>query len=592
MNSEIEEIFRKKHYGAVKDDAYLLWQLSRPYFKVLAAAIFCSLILSGINGAIAWLIKPVLDSIFIKKSSGFLFLLPIGVILLFILRGTFTFLANYLMSSIGAKIARSLRQTIYSKLLVLPLSFYHESSSGSLISRMQNDIEVLNRIVAYTVKDFFTQGGTVIVLASVAVIRKWDLALLSFIVIPLIIYGIGWLGTLMKRISARTRRLISEVTIILHESLQGIKIIKAFTMEKAMSERYSTALQEHYRNIMREVRTDEFSGFLAEVLGGVGIAIIVFYGGHLVISGQISAGSFFSFVAAILLIYTPLKRLSKVVNNFQQTRTVLERIREILIVDNEPQGGVEKDIHGHIVFQNVSFRYPGSRHFALKDINLEIAEGEVIALVGHSGAGKSTFVDLIAGFLYPTEGNIYIDGVTTRDLQLVSFRKHIGIVSQDIVLFDDTIKANIRYGRIDATDEEITEAAKAAYAHEFIMELPEGYNTKLGERGVKLSGGQRQRITIARAILRNPAILLLDEATSSLDIDSEQRIQKAMEELMAKRTTIVIAHRLSTVQRASRIVVMNRGLIVQQGTHEDLLLQGGLYQELYNMQFITSDLDR
>ena len=591
-NIEIEELFRKTRAGTVKVDISLLWHLSKPYFNVLAVAALCGLILSGINGAIAWLIKPVMDSLFIKKSSGFLFLLPIGVIVLFLLRGSFTFLTNYLMNSIGAKIARSLRDAIYKKLLVLPLSFYHGTSSGSVISRMQNDIEALNLIVANTIKDFFVQGGTVILLAAVAIIRKWDLALLSFIVVPLIIYGIGWLSALMKRISARTRLLISEVTIILHESLQGIKIIKAFTMEKAMSERYRIALQEHYRNVMREVRTNEASSFLAEALGGIGVAIIVFYGGHLVISGEISPGSFFSFAAAILLIYTPLKRLSKVVNNFQQTRTVFDRIREIFVIDNEVQGGIEKDIRGRIVLNHVSFRYPGSQHFALKDIDLEIAEGKVAALVGHSGAGKSTLVDLIAGFWYPTNGNITIDGVSTRDLQLKSLRKHLGIVSQDIVLFDDTIKENIRLGLPDATDKEIIEAAQAAYAHEFIMEMPEGYETQIGERGVKLSGGQKQRITIARAILKNPPILLLDEATSSLDMDSELRIQKAMEALMAKRTTIVIAHRLSTVKRASRIIVLNRGVIVQQGTHEDLFKEGGLYKELYSMQFVTSDLDR
>lgn len=591
-NIEIEELFRKTRAGTVKVDISLLWHLSKPYFNVLAVAALCGLILSGINGAIAWLIKPVMDSLFIKKSSGFLFLLPIGVIVLFLLRGSFTFLTNYLMNSIGAKIARSLRDAIYKKLLVLPLSFYHGTSSGSVISRMQNDIEALNLIVANTIKDFFVQGGTVILLAAVAIIRKWDLALLSFIVVPLIIYGIGWLSALMKRISARTRLLISEVTIILHESLQGIKIIKAFTMEKAMSERYRIALQEHYRNVMREVRTNEASSFLAEALGGIGVAIIVFYGGHLVISGEISPGSFFSFAAAILLIYTPLKRLSKVVNNFQQTRTVFERVRDIFIIDNEAQGGLEKDIRGRIALNDVSFRYPESQHFALKDIDLEIAEGKVAALVGHSGAGKSTLVDLIAGFWYPTNGNITIDGVSTRDLQLKSLRKHLGIVSQDIVLFDDTIKENIRLGLPDATDKEIIEAAQAAYAHEFIMEMPEGYETQIGERGVKLSGGQKQRITIARAILKNPPILLLDEATSSLDMDSELRIQKAMEALMAKRTTIVIAHRLSTVKRASRIIVLNRGVIVQQGTHEDLFKEGGLYKELYSMQFVTSDLDR
>jgi subfamily B ATP-binding cassette protein MsbA len=343
---------------------------------------------------------------------------------------------------------------------------------------------------------------------------------------------------------------------------------------------------------MREVRTDEFSRFLAEALGGMGMAIIVFYGGHLIISEQISPGSFSSLSVAILLMYTPLKRLSKVVNNFQQARTVFDRIREIFLIDNEVQGGIEKDIRGRIVLNHISFRYPGSHHFALKDIDLQIVEGKVTALVGHSGAGKSTLVDLIAGFWYPTEGTLNIDGISTRDLQLHSLRKHLGIVSQDIVLFDDTIKENIRLGRPDATDKEIIEAAQAAYAHEFIMEMPEGYETNIGERGVKLSGGQKQRITIARAILKNPPILLLDEATSSLDMDSELRIQKAMEALMAKRTTVVIAHRLSTVKSASRIIVLNRGVIVQQGTHEELLKQGGLYQELYNMQFVTSDLDR
>jgi len=591
-NIDMEELFRKTSAGTVKVDIYLLWHLSKPYFKVLAAAALCGLILSGINGAIAWFIEPVMDSVFIKKDARLLLPITIGVVVLFMLRGAFTFLTNYLMNSVGAKIARSLRDILYRKLLVLPLKFYHATSSGSVISKMQNDIEVLNRVVAHTVKDFFVEGSTVIILAAVAIIRKWDLALLSFIVIPLIIYGIGWLSTIMKRISARTRILISEVTIILHESLQGIKIIKAFTMEKEMAERYHRALQEHYRNIMREVRTDESSSFLAEALGGIGIAVIFYYGGHIVISGQISPGSFFSFTAAILLMYTPLKRLSKVVNNFQQTRTVFERMREIFVIENEAQGGIEKDIRGRIVLNHVSFRYPESEHFALKDINLEIAEGKVTALVGHSGAGKSTLVDLIAGFWYPTEGSINIEGVSTRDLQLKSLRKHLGIVSQDIVLFDDTIKENIRLGRPDATDNEIIEAAHAAYAHEFIMEMPEGYETNIGERGVKLSGGQKQRITIARAILKNPPVLLLDEATSSLDMDSELRIQKAMETLMQKRTTVVIAHRLSTVKSASWIIVLNRGVIVQQGTHEDLLKEGGLYKELYNLQFITSDLDK
>lgn len=584
----IEEIFKKYQSGSLRNDVSIFWQLSTPYLWRLLAAVVCSLMLSGINGAIAWIIKPVLDTLFIKKSSGFLFLLPFGIIILFFMRGAFTYITNYLMSSIGAKVVRSLRQGIYNKLLFLPLSFYGKTSSGSVVSKSLNDMEILNLTVAHTIKDFFVAGGTVIALAIVAVIRKWDLALLSFIVIPLIVYGISKFGVMMKRVSMNTRKLISKITTILHESLQGIKIIKAFTMEEEMNKRHEKALAEHYRNTMREVRINESSSLLTEVLGGFGIAIILFYGGHLVISDKISAGSFFSFIAAILMMYTPMRRLSRINNNFQQARNVIERIKEIIFVESEKKGGTERTIKGHIVFENVSFKYPSAESYVLKDINLHINPGEVIALVGYSGAGKSTLVDLIAGFWYPYKGKILIDGTDTRDLSLKSLRGHIGIVTQDIVLFNDTVEANILFGRPDATEGEVIEAAKAAYAHEFIMELSDGYETKIGERGIRLSGGQKQRITMARAILRNPSILILDEATSSLDTESEQKVQKALERLMEGRTTIVIAHRLSTVLKATKIIVMSRGRIIQHGSHEELLLAGGLYQELYAMQFAVS----
>lgn len=589
MSPDISEVLKRKPSNNWRDDVSVLWQLSKPYIWRLVAALLCGLVLSGINGAIAWATKPVLDSIFVKKSTGFLILLPFGIIVLFLMRGVFSYSTNYLMSSIGAKIVRSLRQGIYDKLLTLPTSFYNRTSSGSVVSKVLNDVGVLNQIVASTVKDFFVEGGTVIVLAVVAILRRWDLALLSFIVIPLIIYSIGKLGKRMKRTSMNTRKLISKVTTILHESLQGIKIIKAFTMEKEMAHRQENALAEHYRNVMRETRINEFSSLIAEILGGIGVAIILFYGGHLVISEEISAGAFFSFVVAILMIYTPLKRLSRVHNNFQQARAVIERIRGIVLVEPERRGGIEKKIEGQIVFDNVSFQYPSAEGYALKSVNLEIRQGDLIALVGYSGAGKSTLVDLVAGFWYPAKGDILIDGVNIKELSLESLRKGLGVVTQDIVLFDDTIKANILFGRPAATDAEVIEAAKAAYAHEFIMELPEGYEAKIGERGVRLSGGQKQRIAIARAILRNSAILILDEATSSLDVESEQKVQKALERLMVGRTTIVIAHRLSTVKKATRVVVMSGGRIIQQGSHEDLLIQSGLYQELYNMQFVSKE---
>ena len=586
---QLTEIFKSKHKKNWRDDLSILWQLSRPYLGRLVAAIFFSLILSGINGAIAWAVKPALDTIFFKKSSGYLIALPVGVIILFLLRGVFTYLTSYLMGSIGAKIVKFLRQKIYDKLLALPLSYYTNTSSGSLVSRILNDVGIFQSTVAYTIRDFFVEGGTVIVLAWVAIYRRWDLALLSFIVMPLILFSISKFGARMKKTSMNTRKLIAKVTTILHETLQGIKIIKAFTMEKGMAERNEKALIDHYRNIMREVRINEFSSLMAEVLGGIGIAIILFYGGHLVMTGQTSPGSFFSLIAAIIMMYTPLRRLSRVHNNFQQARTVIERIEDVVLIETEKEGGIERENKGHITFENVWFKYPASENYALKDISLEIKPGEIAALVGYSGAGKSTLVDLIAGFWYPSKGHIFVDGVDTRNLSLRSLRKNLGLVSQDLILFDETVKANILYGRPDAKEEEIIEAAKAAYAHEFILELSEGYETRIGERGVKLSGGQKQRITIARAILRNPNILILDEATSFLDMESEHMVQKALEKLMEGRTTIVIAHRPSTVQKATRIFVMNQGMIVQQGNHEELISQGGLYRELYNLQFLGTE---
>jgi subfamily B ATP-binding cassette protein MsbA len=581
----INDIFLKRHSGENIGDLLIFYDLSKPHILRLIAAIICGGILAGINGAIAWLVKPALDYFFLQKSSVLLILLPIGIIILFLMRGAFGYLTNYLMSSIGAKIVRTLRKEVYERLIVLPVSYYTRTSSGSVVSKLMNDIGLLHSTVAHTIKDFFVEGATVIVLAIVAISRQWDLALLSFIVIPLMVYSIGRLGKIMKRTSLQTRKLISRVTKILNESLQGMKIIKAYNMEKAVSERHEDALTDHYRNTMREVRIDEFSRFMAEVFSGVGVAVILLYGSHLVMSGQMTASSFFSFIAAILMIYTPIRRLSKVYNNFQQGRAVLERVRGIFSEETERKGGIEKALKGDIIFENVSFKYPGVGEYAIKGFNLEIKQGEIIALVGMSGAGKSTLVDIMGGFWQPTEGRLFIDGIDINELSLKSIRASIGLVTQDVILFNDTVRANMLCGKPDASEEELMSASKAAYAHEFILELPDGYNTVVGERGMKLSGGQKQRLTIARAILKNPSILILDEATSSLDSDSEQKVQAALEELMTGRTTIIIAHRLSTIKKASRIVVINRGEIEQVGAHEQIISSSETYRELHNLQF-------
>lgn len=584
-----EEVFSRSFRSELRYDMNIYWELSKPHFGRFVAAVIAGALLSASNGLIAWAAKPVVDLFLIGKDMSMQYLLPLGIIVLFTLRGGFTFATNYLMSSIGAKMVKTLRDDIYRKLLRMPSSYMVSTSSGSVISKLLNDLGVLHNTMAYTIRDFFVEGGTAIVLIVVAVVRRWDMALLAFIVLPLIVFSIGRLGKLMKKTSMATRKMISRVTIILHETLQGMKIIKAFTMERTMSERNRDALQEHYRNTMREVRIDEMSRFLADVLGGLGLAATAYYAFSLIAQDKMTPGDFVSFLVAIMLVYTPLKRMSKVYNNFQQSRPVIERIREILQVQDEPSGGIEKSIKGEIVLSDVSFTYPSAKDSALRHINLVIRPGEIVALVGHSGAGKSTLVDIVGGFWQPTEGDTTIDGTSMRDLSVSCLRSHLGLVTQEVILFDDTIKANIRYGRPDATDDEVIAAATAAFAHDFIKELPQEYDTMIGERGARLSGGQKQRLTIARAILRNPSILILDEATSSLDTESERMVQAALENLMIGRTTIVIAHRLSTIQKANRIVVMSQGSIVQQGTHEELLAQDGLYRELHAMQFADEE---
>lgn len=585
---QIDKQFKLKFKKSFVDDFAVFWRLIKEHRIRLIFALICSLAISGINGAIAWAVKPAMDEIFIKKSSEFLYLIPLGVVILFTLRGIFTFINNYLMSSIGAKIVRAVRDAVYEKLLKMPMSFFCKDSSGNLISKVLNDVDLLKSTVSYTIKDFFVEGLTVVILAGVAFYRRWDLALLSFIVIPLMVFSIAKIGIKLKEIGMKTRLRIAKVTTLLHETLNGIKIIKAFTMENDMIKRYKAALQEHYRNIMREVRTEEFAHLLTETIAGIGVALIIFYGGYLVVGDKISSGDFFSFAAAVMLMYTPLKRLSRVNASFQRGRNVIERLREIIFVENEPEKGEKREINGRIVFKDVSFKYPLSKDYALRDINFEIQPGETVAIVGPSGAGKSTIADLLVGFWYPTEGDILIDGISIRDFSLHNLRSQIALVTQDIVLFNDSVINNIKFGNISSSKEEVEKAAKMADAHDFIMKLPHGYDSMVGEKGVLLSGGQKQRITIARAILREPKILIFDEATASLDTESEEKIQRALEDMRKGRTTVVIAHRLSTIKRADKIIVIDKGQIMEQGTHEDLLAKGGLYSELWHLQFSES----
>lgn len=557
-----------------------------PYWKRIALAGLCSLTVSGLNGTLAWLVKPAVDRVFVERDLDALVLISLAIMAVFLGRGVFSFFHSYLMRSAGAKIVRDIRDRLYVHMLYLPMSFIHRDSTGAMVSRVINDAGAVQGLLAYTIKDLFVESGTVIILVAVALYRRWDLTLISIVVLPVAFYFVSRLGKRLKKVSEHTQQKISTLTEIISESFSGNKIVKSFCREEDERERFRKKNHDYYRELMRSTRIIEATSLMMEFVGGIGIAFVLWYGGSLVLGGQITAGDFFSFLAAIFLIYTPARRLAAASNSLQQAKAPLERVERLLLEEREQGGRVElKGFNNEIVFGKVSFRYPGLEEDALYDINLRVRKGEVIALVGRSGAGKTTFVDLIPRFHSPGSGSVKIDGIDISELSLSSLRSHIGIVSQDVILFNETVRANIAYGKNGAPEQEIINAAKAAFAHDFIMEFPDGYNTVVGERGVRLSGGQKQRLSIARAILKNPPVLILDEATSALDTESEMMVQKALENLMHDRTAFVIAHRLSTVRRADRIIVLENGRIAETGTHDELLSADGIYKNLHSLQF-------
>jgi subfamily B ATP-binding cassette protein MsbA len=490
------------------------------------------------------------------------------------------------MRSAAQKMVMNLRNGLYSHIIRLPLGHFGKNSSGSLMSKVMNDTGILQHFISLTIKDLFVESTTIIALTGVALYRRWDLTIISLVALPTAFYGAGRLGKKLKRISQRAQEKISDITEILHESFAGIKIIKSFGKESEESERFNNNSKDLYRESMRSVRVSESASLLMEAVGGLGVAFVMWYGGSLVINEVITAGDFFSFITAIFMLYTPARRLVKINNGIQEARAPLQRVFNLFAVEKE-KDGIEKlgSFDKEIRLEDISFTYPSTKCKALNNINLTIKKGGVVAIVGKSGAGKTTLINMLPRFFIPDEGTIYIDGLDISTLTLKSLRTQFGIVSQDVILFNDTVSANIKYGKPEASREEVVAAAKAAYADEFIDELPLTYDTKVGERGVRLSGGQRQRLSIARAILKNPPILILDEATSSLDTASEMMIQKALENLMQSRTTLVIAHRLSTIRKADRIIVMEEGRIIESGKHEELLDHEGIYQNLYDLQF-------
>jgi subfamily B ATP-binding cassette protein MsbA len=566
-----------------------LWQ----YRLRLAAAFVCSALVAGLTGLYAWMVRPVLDGIFISKDQYLLMVLPVAILGVAVLKGLFSYGQNYLMNYVGNQVITDVRQELFLQLMRLPVGFHDTNTSGRLVSRVINDVNLMAGAVAGVFRDLFQHGLTFIAMVGVIFYQNWKLAAISVVVIPLASFTMVRMGQRLRGLSMRGQEKIGDMASALQEALAGIRIVKSFGREDAEALRFRESNKGFLRATMKATQVSSLASSHMEVIGVLGVAGIIWYGGYLVIQGTMTPGAFFSFLAAMIMAYTPLKRLAGANNTIQQALAAAERVFQVLDLPNEQdRDRGSKDLHPlarSLEFRGVSFRYEGSGVPALVGIHLSVKAGEVLALVGSSGSGKTTLASLVPRFYEPTEGAILIDGQDIRHGTLRSLRKQIGIVSQDTVLFDDTVKNNIAYGRVGATDQEVLEAATLAYAHEFITRLPDGYHTVIGENGVKLSGGERQRLAIARAILRDPPILILDEATSSLDSESERIVQLAFSNLMRNRTTLVIAHRLSTVQNADRIVVLDRGSIVESGSHEELLQQGGLYKRLHAIQFQDMD---
>jgi len=570
----------------LKQDEYSLrnrlTKLIRPYAPRVMVAVFFSLLVSALNGAIAWLVKPAMDYIFVDKRYEYIVFLPVGLLLLYVFRGGSSFIQSYLMRTAGFRLVRDLRNTFFSKMVYLPVTVIGRQTSGDMVSRLMNDIGMLSAILSDSFRTFLVQVPSIIVLTGVALYRKWDLAVLSFLLLPFITLGTRILSKYVKKRRKKVQQYLAKLTHRMSETVSGIKVVKVFGMENRKIEQFFKENHNSYRQFSRVVKLKEGTKFLIDLCSGFSVAIILGYGATLVVKGEMTSGDFFSVLTAIVMAFTPLKKLGSAYSTFQESVGVLERVDRFLELEPEKGGAVKaQPLEKEILFKNCCFSYD-RRNEILKNINLTIPRGSVMALVGPSGAGKSTLVDLIPRFISPTSGSVLWDGTSLQDMELKSLRSQIAVVSQDIILFSDTIRENIAAGSPDASMEDIIQAARQAYAHDFIMELPEGYDTVLDERGLNLSGGQRQRIAFARAILKNAPVLILDEATSSLDTKSEQEVQRALKNVVKKRTTIVVAHRLSTIRSADTIVVMEQGEIKAVGTHDELMKGSKLYLELYH----------
>jgi len=560
----------------------------RPYVKHLAFAIVCIVLAAAANLYVPWIIKDMIDKVLMERDMAMLNLIAGGIIVVFFFRGIFYYGQSYLVSFVGQRVVIDIREALFEKFQRMPLAYFDRHQTGEIMSYVTNDVQALQNALVDKLIELVTESSVLIGSITLMFYLDWKLTLVTLITVPLVGQAMNIFGKKLKKSGIVIQERLADINSLLQESISAVRVVKSFVRERYENERFHRQNELNFQAEMKNVQLTSLLTPTVEFLAAITVTFILWIGGYEVVQGDLTAGALVAFLTYAVNLANPVKRISRIYGTVQRAMAAIDRVFGVLDMEEtirDRKNAVPlPEIEGRVAVKDVSFSYKEGAP-ALSHVSLEASPGQLIAFVGPSGAGKSTIANLIPRFYEVNEGAIEIDGHDVRDVTLDSLREQIGIVPQETMLFSSSVRENIRYGRLDATDKEIEEAARAANAEEFILQLPEGYETKIGERGLNLSGGQRQRIAIARAILKNPRILILDEATSALDTESEKIVQAALDKLMVGRTSFAIAHRLSTIFNADCIYVIDGGRIVDRGTHEELLAAGGLYSTLYNIQF-------